>query len=52
MDKLSYALGVSFGQQIAQSHLPISDFDSFVKGLETVMKGTAPAVDFNECHQT
>lgn len=51
MDKLSYALGVSFGQQIAQSHLPISDFESFVKGLETVMKGTAPAVDFNECQQ-
>ncbi|PID94626.1 MAG: peptidylprolyl isomerase [Bacteroidales bacterium] len=51
MDKLSYALGVSFGQQIAQANLNISDFQSFAKGMETIMKGTKPEVEFSECQQ-
>ena len=51
MDKLSYALGISFGQQIAQSNLQISDFQAFAKGLEVSIKGTAPEIDFAECQQ-
>ena len=48
MDKLSYALGISFGQQIAQANLQISDFQAFAKGLEVSIKGTAPEIDFAE----
>lgn len=51
MDKLSYALGISFGQQIAQVNLQISDFQAFAKGLEVSIKGTAPEIDFAECQQ-
>lgn len=51
MDKLSYALGISFGQQIAQANLQISDFQAFTKGLEVSIKGTAPEIDFAECQQ-
>ncbi len=51
MDKLSYALGISFGQQIAQANLQISDFQVFAKGLEVSIKGTAPEIDFAECQQ-
>ncbi len=51
MDKLSYALGISFGQQIAQANLQISDFQAFAKGLEVSIKGTAPEIDFAECQQ-
>lgn len=51
MDKLSYALGVSFGQQIAQANLPIADFQSFAKGMEVIIKGTTPEVDFAECQK-
>ena len=51
MDKLSYALGISFGQQIAQATLQISDFQAFAKGLEVSIKGTAPEIDFAECQQ-
>ena len=51
MDKLSYALGISFGQQIAQVNLQISDFQAFAKGLEVSIKGTVPEIDFAECQQ-
>lgn len=51
MDKLGYALGVSFGQQIAQANLPMFDFQSFAKGMETIIKGTTPEVDFAECQR-
>ena len=51
MDKLSYALGISFGQQIAQANLQISDFQAFAKGLEVSIKGTAPEIDFAKCQQ-
>ena len=51
MDKLSYALGISFGQQIAQANLQISDFQAFAKGLEVSIKGTAPEINFAECQQ-
>lgn len=51
MDKLSYALGISFGQQITQANLQISDFQAFAKGLEVSIKGTVPEIDFAECQQ-
>ena len=51
MDKLSYALGISFGQQIAQANLQISDVQAFAKWLEVSIKGTAPEIDFAECQQ-
>lgn len=51
MDKLSYALGISFGQQITQANLQISDFQAFAKGMEVSIKGTAPEIDFAECQQ-
>ncbi len=51
MDKLSYALGISFGQQIVQTNLKVADFQSFSKGLETIMTGIKPEIDFAECQQ-
>lgn len=51
MDKLSYALGLSFGQQIAQTNLQISDFKSFMSGIQTILEGKTPEVDLAECQQ-
>jgi len=51
MDKLSYALGLSFGQQIASANLPLNDKQSFVKGIETILNGTKPEIDFAACQE-
>jgi FKBP-type peptidyl-prolyl cis-trans isomerase FklB len=49
MDKLSYALGLSFGQQLSQYNVEISDYQSFAKGVEAVLKGLKPDVSMSEC---
>jgi len=49
MDKLSYAVGLSIGQQILKSGIEIFDFQSFTKGVETVYKDLTPEVDVYEC---
>lgn len=51
MDKLSYALGLSFGQQIANTNLQIPDFKSFINGIQTIIEEKAPEVDLAECQQ-
>ncbi|MDR0829170.1 MAG: FKBP-type peptidyl-prolyl cis-trans isomerase [Prevotellaceae bacterium] len=51
MDKLSYALGLSFGQHLAQSGIEVSDYQSFAKGIEAVLEGKLPEVDIEECQK-
>ncbi|MDR1544579.1 MAG: FKBP-type peptidyl-prolyl cis-trans isomerase [Prevotellaceae bacterium] len=51
MDKLSYALGLSFGQQLAQSGIEIADYQSFAKGVEAVLTGSFPEVPIEECQR-
>jgi FKBP-type peptidyl-prolyl cis-trans isomerase FklB len=51
MDKLSYSLGLSFGQHLAQSGIEVSDYQSFAKGIETVLEGKLPEVDIEECQK-
>jgi FKBP-type peptidyl-prolyl cis-trans isomerase FklB len=49
MDKLSYALGLSFGQQLSQYNVSIDDYQSFAKGVEAVLKGLKPEISLSEC---
>ena len=51
MDKLSYALGVNFGGQMLQANLKINDYQSFVKGIETVLEGKQPEIPYSECQK-
>ena len=51
MDKLSYALGLSFGQQIAHANLQIPDVKSFIDGIQTIVEGKKPEVDLAECQK-
>jgi FKBP-type peptidyl-prolyl cis-trans isomerase FklB len=51
MDKLSYALGVNLGAQVIQANIKISDYKSFVKGVEDVSKDKESEIPFSECQQ-
>ena len=51
MDKLSYALGVNLGGQVLQAKIQISDYQSFTKGVETVLVGKQPEVSYTECQK-
>ena len=48
MDKLSYALGLSFGQTLRQSNIKGIDYASFAKGIESMCEGTKPEIDLKE----
>lgn len=51
MDKTSYAIGMSFGQQLAQSNIKGLDWESFAKGVAAMCEGQKPEVTFGEAQQ-
>ncbi|MCQ2343423.1 MAG: FKBP-type peptidyl-prolyl cis-trans isomerase [Paludibacteraceae bacterium] len=51
MDKTSYAIGLSFGQQLAQSNIKGLDWESFAKGVEAMCEGQKPEINLAEAQQ-
>ena len=51
MDKTSYAIGLSFGQQLAQSNIKGLDWQSFAKGVEAMCEGLKPEINLGEAQQ-
>lgn len=51
MDKTSYAIGLSFGQHLAQSKIKGLDYQSFAKGVEAICEGLKPEIDFKEAQE-
>lgn len=51
MDKTSYAVGLSFGQHLAQSNIKGLDYASFAKGVEAMCEGKQPEIDLKEAQQ-
>lgn len=51
MDKTSYAIGLSFGQQLAQSNIKGLDYESFAKGVEAMCEGKQPEINLSEAQQ-
>lgn len=51
MDKTSYAVGLSFGQHLAQSKIKGLDWESFAKGVEAMCDGKKPEIDLKEAQQ-
>lgn len=48
MDKVSYALGLSIGQNFKSSGFEIADYDDFVSALKSVMNDEEPKMSYNE----
>ena len=48
MDKFSYALGVSVGQQLLGSGVTRLDYDDFVNGLDTALQEKEPVLSGEE----
>lgn len=48
MDKISYALGLSIGNNFLSSGIKKVDFTDFVQGLQDVMNGAEPAMNYDE----
>lgn len=51
MDKTSYALGLSFGQQLAQSNIKGLDWAAFGRGVEAMCEGHQPEISLQEAQQ-
>lgn len=51
MDKTSYAVGLSFGQHLAQSKIKDLDYQSFAKGVEAMCEGKQPEIDLKEAQE-
>ncbi len=51
MDKTSYAVGLSFGQHLAQSKIKGLDYQSFAKGVEAMCEGKQPEIDLREAQE-
>lgn len=51
MDKTSYAIGLSFGQHLAQSGIKGLDYASFAKGVEAMCEGKRPDIEISEAQQ-
>lgn len=51
MDKTSYAIGLSFGQHLAQSKIKGLDYQSFAKGVEAMCEGKQPEIDLHEAQE-
>lgn len=51
MDKTSYAIGLSFGQHLAQSKIKGIDYQSFAKGVEAMCEGKQPEIDLKEAQE-
>lgn len=48
MDKLSYALGLSIGQNFQHSGIDKLDIEQFTNGLKSVFEGTTPEMTYDE----
>lgn len=51
MDKVSYALGLSIGNNFQNSGIKNLQVDDFVKGLKDVLDEAAPAISYDEAKQ-
>jgi len=51
MDKVSYALGLSIGNNFQSSGIKALDVDDFVKGLKDVLSDSKPAISYDEAKQ-
>jgi len=48
MDKISYALGLSIGNNFLTSGIDKLDIEQFTKAVEDVLKGNQPSMDYDE----
>jgi FKBP-type peptidyl-prolyl cis-trans isomerase FklB len=51
MDKLSYALGLSFGQSLRQNRVQGIDYELFAKGVEAMCEGKMPEISVQEAQK-
>ena len=51
MDKISYALGLSIGNNFQNSGINNLQVEDFVKGLNDVLSGAQPAISYDEAKQ-
>ncbi|MDU1890568.1 MAG: FKBP-type peptidyl-prolyl cis-trans isomerase [Dysgonomonas sp.] len=51
MDKISYALGLSIGNNFMSSGIKNVDIESFVKGMQDVLNGQQSAISYEEAQQ-
>lgn len=51
MDKVSYALGLSLGQNMLSSGVKELNYEDLVSGMKTIMQGEKPALSFEEAQQ-
>lgn len=51
MDKVSYALGLSIGNNFQNSGIKDLQIDSFVNGLKAVLENTQPELSYDEAKQ-
>lgn len=51
MDKISYALGLSIGNNFLSSGIKNVDFESFLKGMQDVVNGAPAAISYEEAQQ-
>ncbi len=51
MDKVSYALGLSIGNNFQSSGIKGIQVDDFIKGLQDVLEGKTPDISYDEAKQ-
>ena len=51
MDKISYALGLSIGNNFMSSGIKNINFESFLKGMQDVTNGNQPTISYEEAQQ-
>ena len=51
MDKVSYALGLSIGNNFQNSGISTIKVEDFVKGLKDVLEGTTPELSYDEAKE-
>lgn len=51
MDKLSYAIGMSIGQNLTGAGVKEINYDDFIKGVKVIFDGTDPAISVDYANQ-
>ena len=51
MNKVSYALGLSLGQNMASSGVKTIEYDDLVAGMKAIMNKEKPAISFDEAQE-
>lgn len=51
MDKVSYALGLSLGQNMASSGIKELQYEDFVAGMKAILNKEKPAISFEEAQE-